>query len=304
MALVHIVKAVAAIPSKMQGRFAPFITRNTCYCNFRFFSSSEPSPLDSESPLDKIHDVTGGKIGEEAPEEGKLFIAERAKNLLIANRRFQLSSYGRLPEDRTDGHSIHSSVRDPVHGAFHHPSCRPVIFLRRSNEYEKRHIENVSKLSSASILTGHIDPPPLIPVFTRLGLRPPTVLLVGDLLPVESAAEVQNLIPESLRPFDVLPYWLDWSSIHFIDVFNKKHIIKTRDFRGCFIDYLAEDQHRAIDLINTKYYDFLPSFCQGFMGVPVTDAYFYSVDRIGMSIFALRSDSDNHWREYRFPFAK
>jgi hypothetical protein len=297
-------QAVSATMPSFQKWISPILVSNQFSVKQRYFSSSETSSLDDESPLDKIHDVTGGKIGEEKPEEGKLFIAERAKNLLIANSRFQLSTYNRLPEDQSDAQSVHTSARYPVQGAFHKSSGRPVIFLRRNIESEIKHIENVSRLSSASIVTGHIDPPPLIPVFTRLGLKPPTVLLVGDLMEVESPSEVQSLIPEALKAADVVPFWFEWSGIHFIDVFDKKQAVAARDFRACFVDYLAHDQHQAIHLINTKYFDFLPSLCQGFMGVPVTDAYFYSVDRIGMSIFALRADSENEWREYRFPFTK
>jgi hypothetical protein len=102
----------------------------------------------------------------------------------------------------------------------------------------------------------------------------------------------------------VQAFWMEWSSVHYIDVFDKKHQVKARDFRGGFVDYLAESQHQAIHLANTKYFDFLPSFCKGFLGVPVDDAYFYAVDRIGMSIFALRSDTEDQWREHRFPFTK
>jgi hypothetical protein len=258
----------------------------------------------ASSPLDKIQDVTGGKVGEDTPEEGKLFVAERAKNLLFANKRFQLSTYNRIPEDQSDAQSVHSSLKYPVYGVMHKGSSRPVIFLRSDHDSDKQHIINVSKLASASLLTGHIDPTPLIPVFTRVGLRPPTVLMVGDLVPVESEAEISDLIPEALKDSSVQAFWMEWSSVHYIDLFDKKHQVKARDFRGGFVDYLAEPQHQAIHLANTKYFDFLPSFCKGFLGVPVDDAYFYAVDRIGMSIFALRSDTEDQWREHRFPFTK
>ena len=36
--------------------------------------------------------------------------------------------------------------------------------------------------------------------------------------------------------------------------------------------------------------------------MPVEEAYLYSVDRAGFSVFALRDGTDDKWREYRFPF--
>ena len=302
----------ALLPARLVCRY--ILQKRIPFChvrkqfNFGVRFSSNQSPLDNgevakDSPLDKIQDYTGGKI-DETPEEGKLFVSERAKNLLVANKRFQLFSYMRLPDDLTDAQSVYSSPRHPIHGAFHKESCRPVLFLRPDNESENQHIVNVSKLSNASLMTGHIDPTPLIPVFTRVGLKPPSVLLVGDLLPVEKQSEVQHLLPESLKSSDARAYWFDWSSVQYVDLFDKKLVIKGRDFRAAFIDYLAQHQHQAIHLANTKYFDFLPTFCKGFLGVPVDDAYFYSVDRIGMSIFALRSETEDQWREYRFPFTK
>lgn len=35
---------------------------------------------------------------------------------------------------------------------------------------------------------------------------------------------------------------------------------------------------------------------------PPGQAYLYSVDRAGCSVFALRDGTDDKWREYRFPF--
>ena len=41
---------------------------------------------------------------------------------------------------------------------------------------------------------------------------------------------------------------------------------------------------------------------QAYQGVPVDAAFLYSADRVGMSVFGLRTGTGNLWREYRFQF--
>ena len=39
---------------------------------------------------------------------------------------------------------------------------------------------------------------------------------------------------------------------------------------------------------NTKFLDVFPDFCRDFLGVPVEEAYLYSVDRVGFSILGTK----------------
>ncbi len=47
--------------------------------------------------------------------------------------------------------------------------------------------------------------------------------MVGDLVPVESESEVKVLIPEVLQNASVQAFWLEWSSVQYIDLFDKNH---------------------------------------------------------------------------------
>ena len=38
---------------------------------------------------------------------------------------------------------------------------------------------------------------------------------------------------------------------------------------------------------NTKFIDVFPDFCRDFLGVPVEEAYLYSVDRVGFSLLGI-----------------
>ena len=122
-----------------------------------------------------IVDVQGGTLKNEEQEEGQLYTAERAKNVIVASRRFQLATYNSLPGTKSSYDSLHSDPLCPVRGAYHPESNSVAVLLRPSNRSELQHITNVAQLASASVAAGHIDPPPLIPVFTRIGLIPPTV---------------------------------------------------------------------------------------------------------------------------------
>ena len=122
-----------------------------------------------------IVDVQGGTLKNEEQEEGQLYTAERAKNVIVASRRFQLATYNSLPGTKSSYDSLHSDPLCPVRGAYHPESNSVAVLLRPSNRSELQHITNVATLASASVAAGHIDPPPLIPVFTRIGLIPPTV---------------------------------------------------------------------------------------------------------------------------------
>ena len=75
------------------------------YMNWKVKNFSTETTSDENKPksaVEQMVDVTGGQIGEQKPEEGKLYVAERAKNLVASNRKFQLVTYVRVPEDGKD----------------------------------------------------------------------------------------------------------------------------------------------------------------------------------------------------------
>ena len=212
----------------------------------------------------KILDVQGGEIGNAKREPGKLFVAERALNILAAHHRFHLSSYNRVPEDGGDAKSVHGNPRVPVFGKFDKTTSQIFVFLREDNESDALHIENVLRLSNSSIMVGHLDPPGLIPVFNKLGVRPPSILVYGDLLAVEQdrASDAERVMPEALKGKPVKPFWFEWQGLQYIDIFDKKQTVSPRDFRIASLDCLAEQQLEAINIGNTKYFEHLPSFCR------------------------------------------
>ena len=59
-------------------------------------------------------------------------------------------------------------------------------------------------------------------------------------------------------------------------------------------DMMVSARHRA-DLATI-------ARCWVLLTQPPGQAYLYSVDRAGCSVFALRDGTDDKWREYRFPF--
>ena len=131
-------------------------------------------------------DVQGGKVEDTSRAEGHLVWAERVKNIVAAHRRFQLTTYNRLPEDHNDQSSIHTdSQRTAVTGLLHKEKQNLVILLRNNQPSHQQHKDNVSRMASASVAVGHLDPVQLVPVFTRVGLMPPVVRLVGDLVPIQ-----------------------------------------------------------------------------------------------------------------------
>ena len=131
-------------------------------------------------------DVQGGKVEDTSRAEGHLVWAERVKNIVAAHRRFQLTTYNRLPEDHNDQSSIHTdSQRTAVTGLLHKEKQNLVILLRNNQPSHQQHKDNASRMASASVAVGHLDPVQLVPVFTRVGLMPPVVRLVGDLVPIQ-----------------------------------------------------------------------------------------------------------------------
>ena len=248
-------------------------------------------------------DVQGGKIEDDSRAEGHLIWAERAKNIVAAHRRFQLTTYNRLPEDHNDQDSIHTDTqRAPVTGFLHKERNCLVIMLHSDTPSHQKHAENVSKIATASVSVGHLDPVQLVPIFTRVGLMPPVVRVLGDLVPIDSKYEVEIRAAMRVAPDAGSLYWLEPGGIFFEDIFSERTQVSVRDFRSAFIDPLALQQFDAIHIANTKFLDYLPKFCRDFLGVPVEEAYLYSVDRAGCSVFALRDGTDDKWREYRFPF--
>ena len=55
-------------------------------------------------------DVQGGKVEDTSRAEGHLVWAERAKNIVAAHRRFQLTTYNRLPNDLNDEDTVFVDV--------------------------------------------------------------------------------------------------------------------------------------------------------------------------------------------------
>jgi len=62
---------------------------------------------------------------------------------------------------------IFSDVTDPINGIMLEESCNILLSLRPSSMPHKQHMQNATNLANASVAVGHIDPPPLIPIFTR-----------------------------------------------------------------------------------------------------------------------------------------
>jgi hypothetical protein len=158
-------------------------------------------PPSTISNAAKIVDVQGGQLSEAKPEEGQLPFAERAKNIIVAAKRFQLVTYNKLPGTKDNTDAVFSDPNLPVRGAYHAESNTIAVLLREQNPSEKKHMENVAKIANASLGAGHIDPPKLLPVFTRIGLMPPTVRVVGDLVqaPPERVDTLRNVLRENLE---------------------------------------------------------------------------------------------------------
>eukprot|EP00960_Hanusia_phi_P033303 750394-Hanusia_phi.AAC.1 len=232
----------------------------------------------------KIIDVDGDKPVEPKQAEGHLTYSERAKNLLFANKRYQLQSYRRVPEGQHDGSSVFSEPRTPVIGKWDSSSRNFVLFLEKCKASHVQHWDNVSKIASASVATGHIDPPRLTPVFRHLELLPPTVRLVGDLVPFEGIGREDHLADLGFKEEDGHLMCLETHGALFIDIFNKREVVSMRDFNSAYVDPLSACQHEILHICNTKYFDYLPQFCRDFLGLP--------------------DGTDDRWGEYRFPFSR
>jgi hypothetical protein len=168
-------------------------------------------------------DVEGGKVEDDSRAEGHLVWAERAKNIVAAHRRFQLTTYNRLPEDHNDRDSIHTDTqRSPVTGFWHKEKGNMAILLHRDVVPHQQHKENVNRMSTASLAIGHLDPVQLVPVFTRVGLMPPVVRMVGDLVPMEEQyqADVCKIMDVAADAGSL--YWLELGGVFFEDIFTNR----------------------------------------------------------------------------------
>lgn len=106
-----------------------------------------------------IVDVQGGKVSDVDRQEGHLVWAERAKNIVAAHRRFQLTTYNRLPENHNDQESIHTDTQmQSVTGLLHKEKNFLAILLRRDIASHQQHKDNVSKMATASVAIGHLEP--------------------------------------------------------------------------------------------------------------------------------------------------
>ena len=233
-------------------------------------------------------DVEGGKVEDESHAEGHLAWAERAKNIVCAHRRFQLTTYNRLPQDQHDTASVHTdTVRSPVTGFWHKDRGNLALLLRNDTPGHRQHADNASRMATASVAVGHLDPVRLVPVFTRVGLMPPVVRMVGDLVPVDAVHEDELRAAFGVGPDAGSLFWLEPGGVFFEDTFSKRTTVSVRDFRSAFVDPLALEQLEALHTANTDFLDYLPKFCRDFLGVPVEEAFLYSVDRAGFSPSAL-----------------
>lgn len=170
-----------------------------------------------------IVDVQGGKVEDTSRAEGHLVWAERVKNIVAAHRRFQLTTYNRLPEDHNDQASIHTdSQRTAVTGLFHKEKQSLAILLRSDVPSHQQHKDNVSRMASASVAIGHLDPVQLVPVFTRVGLMPPVVRVLGDLVPIEPQydAEIRGAMGVGADAGSL--HWLEPGGIFYEDIFSER----------------------------------------------------------------------------------
>jgi len=168
-------------------------------------------------------DVQGGKVEDENRVEGHLVWAERAKNIVTAHRRFQLTTYKRLPDDNKDQESIHTdTTKNPVTGYLHKEKNTLAILLRNDLPSHQQHKDNVSRMATSSVAIGHLDPVQLVPVFTRVGLRPPVVRMIGDLVPIEPRYEDELRAALAVGPEDGSLYWLEPGGIFFEDMFSER----------------------------------------------------------------------------------
>jgi len=235
--------------------------------------------------------------------EGHLHIAERAKNLVASNARFQLATYTGIPDGPDSKDSVFSDPRAPVLGGIHQLSGRIVVFLDRNKQSDSKHAKNASKISFSSISTGHIDPPPLIPIFTRVGLLPPVVRVLGDLelAPENYTEELRQLLSiKDNQEGDF--FWMEPGGVFHEDLFEKRREVKVRDFRSAKEDVLCKVKHDIVHAMNTEQLDWLPRFVANYKGHPLNEGFFYDVDRKGFSVFGWQKDTENLWAEYRFEF--
>ena len=168
-------------------------------------------------------DVQGGKLADTSRAEGHLVWAERAKNLVAAHRRFQLTTYNRLPEDHNDEESIHTDTQlTPVTGMLHKEKNVLAILLRNDVPGHAKHKDNVSRIATASVAIGHLDPVQLVPIFTRVGLMPPVVRILGDLVPVEPKFHLEIRTAMDVGPDAGSLFWLEPAGIFFEDIFSER----------------------------------------------------------------------------------
>jgi hypothetical protein len=168
-------------------------------------------------------DVQGGKVADDSRAEGHLVWAERAKNIVAAHRRFQLTTYNRLPDDHNDKESIHTDTqRTPVTGFLHKDRNCLAVMLHSDVPSHQKHAENVANIANASVSVGHLDPIQLVPIFSRVGLMPPVVRMLGDLVPIEPKYEDDVRAAMQVHHDAGSLYWLEPAGIFFEDIFSER----------------------------------------------------------------------------------
>lgn len=107
------------------------------------------------------------------------------------------------------------------------------VMLQSDLPSHQKHAENVSKIATASVSIGHLDPVQLVPIFTRVGLMPPVVRMLGDLIPVESKFEAEIRAAMQVDADAGSLYWLEPGGIFFEDIFSER----TQVLWVCFQPY-------------------------------------------------------------------
>lgn len=255
------------------------------------------------------------------PESG-LPPAQRAKNLLVANYRCQLSSIEAvLPSSR-------QPKRSAVHGSLVPfallPNCEPVVFLAPSDA----HVANLGANPLASVTLGHTDPPQLsLALREALGIALPRVSLLGQLRPL-SALDADRARERAARAHAaslggpppalaaaagaleaLLPYRLEAEDARWVDARGGQHPVPLPDLAGALVDPFAGGALPLLARLNggAEAAAVHAGMCLAFLGARVEGARVFQVDRTGFSILARALAAEGvepGWREYRFAFTQ
>jgi len=250
--------------------------------------------------------------------------AQRAKNLLAANYRCQLSSIeAKLPSSR-------QPKRSAVHGSLVPfallPNCEPVVFLAPADA----HVANLAQNALGSVTLGHTDPPQLsLALREALGVALPRVSLLGQLRPLtaldadrarERAARAHAASLGGPSPAlaiaaaagaleALLPYRLEAEDARWVDSRGGQHPVPLPDLAGALVDPFAPGALPLLARLNggAEAAAVHAGMCLAFLGVRVEEARVYQVDRTGFSILARALAAEGvepGWREYRFAFTQ